>query len=183
MFPRCCPIIDPALRRKTVCTKGDWNEAGERFVPIRLSGAWWPTDGRPSLVSVARTLLPEAFQQALGRSTAEGTLHLGYPLDVFRAGSSGLMVRAVCSVPLRWKVAANDVVVFETIETSLTLNAGWMNFHRKQVNLKGLAERIAPGFPSAVGCFAGGRRRLGSWRCRERGCARWPEEGCRHRGS
>jgi very-short-patch-repair endonuclease len=128
--------------------KADWDEAGERFVPIRLSGAWWPTDGRPSMMSVARTLLPEAFQQALGRSTAGGTLHLGYPLDVYRAGSSGLMVRAVCSVPLRWKVAANDVVVFETIETDVTLNAGWMNFHRKQVNLRALAERIAPGFLS-----------------------------------
>ncbi len=128
--------------------KADWDEAGERFVPVHLSGAWWPTDGRPSLMSVARTLLPEAFQQALGRSTAEGTLHLGYPLDVFRAGSSGLMVRAVCSVPLRWKVAANDVVVFETVETNVALNAGWMNFYRKQVNLTALAERVAPGFLS-----------------------------------
>jgi AAA domain len=124
--------------------RADWNEAGDRFVPIRLSGAWWPTDGRPSSLSVARSILPGGFQQALGRSTGEGTFHLGYPLEVFRAGSSGLMVRAVCSVPLRWKVAVNDVIVFETIETSVTLNVSWMNFHRKRVNLKALAERIAP---------------------------------------
>ena len=124
--------------------RADWDEAGDRFVPIRLSGAWWPTDGRPSSLSVARSILPGGFQQALGRSTAEGTFHLGYPLEVFRAGSSGLMVRAVCSVPLRWKVAVNDVIVFETIETSVTLNVSWMNFHRKRVNLKALAERIAP---------------------------------------
>jgi hypothetical protein len=124
--------------------RADWNEAGDRFVPIRLSGAWWPTDGQPSSFSVARSILPDGFQQALGRSTAEGSFHLGYPIEVFWAGSSGLMVRAVCSVPLRWKVAANDVVVFETIETSLMLNVSWVNFHRKRVNLKALAERIAP---------------------------------------
>ena len=124
--------------------RADWDEAGERFVPIRLSGAWWPTDGRPSSLSVARSILPDGFQQALGRSTAEGTFHLGYPLEVYRAGSSGLMVRAVCSVPLRWRVAAKDVVVFETIETSVTLNVSWLNFYRKRVNLKALAERIAP---------------------------------------
>jgi hypothetical protein len=124
--------------------RADWDEAGDRFLPIRLSGAWWPTEGRPSSLSVARSILPDGFQQALGRSNAEGTVHLGYPLEVYRAGSSGLMVRAVCSVPLRWRVAAKDVVVFETIETSVTLNVSWLNFYRKRVNLKALAERIAP---------------------------------------
>jgi hypothetical protein len=149
LFPPCFLTTDPASPRKTATIRGLTGTRRETgSCPITLSGAWWPTDGRPSLLSVARSILPEGFQQALGRSTGEGTFHLGYPLEVFRTGSSGLMVRAVCSVPLRWKVAARDVVVFETIETSMTLNAGWTNFHRKQVNLKVLAERIAPGFPS-----------------------------------
>jgi hypothetical protein len=126
--------------------KADWGEVGERFVPIRLSGSWWPGAGRPSTFSVARTLLPQAFQQAVGHSKA-GAIHLGYPLDVFRAGA-GLMVRAICSVPLRWKVTTSDVIVFETIETTVSLNSGWMNFYRKHLDIKALADRIASGFPT-----------------------------------
>ncbi|WP_156428627.1 AAA domain-containing protein [Magnetospirillum sp. XM-1] len=125
--------------------KAGWDEAGTRFAPVRLSGPWWPTDGRPAILTVARSLLPEGFQQAMGRSTGDGTIHLGFPLDVFGQKSAGIMVRAVCSVPLRWKATQDDVVVFETVETSVTLNAGWMAYHRKHVNFQALAERIGNG--------------------------------------
>lgn len=125
--------------------KAGWDEAGTRFTPIRLNGPWWPTDGRPAILTVARSLLPEGFQQAMGRSTGDGTIHLGYPIDVFGQKSTGVMVRAVCSVPLRWKATQDDVVVFETVETSVTLNAGWMAYHRKHVNFQALADRIGTG--------------------------------------
>lgn len=82
----------------------------------------------------------------MGRSNGDGTIHLGYPIDVFGQKSTGIMARAVCSVPLRWKATKDDVVVFETVETSVTLNAGWMAYHRKQVNFQALAERIGPVF-------------------------------------
>jgi hypothetical protein len=58
------------------------------------------------------------------------------------------MVRAICSVPLRWKVTTSDVIVFETIETTVSVNSGWMNFYRKHLDIKALADRIASGFPT-----------------------------------
>ena len=122
----------------------NWDEAGTRFTPIRLSGPWWPSDDHPSQLTVARIMLQHGFQQAMGRMPGEKTVHLGYPLDVFRSGSSGFMVRAVCSVPLRWKTTKDDVIVFETTETAVCLNPGWMGFNRKAVNFKALAGRINP---------------------------------------
>jgi hypothetical protein len=121
--------------------KGDFAEGGARFVPAWPNGPWMPAADVRLVFTVARRDLPAEFQQALGRSKPEGAVYLGYPIDVFEPNPGSLLVRAIASLPLRWKAPSPELVTFEAIDTQFSLNGRWINHHRKTVDLVSLSRR------------------------------------------
>ncbi len=118
------------------------DEAGERFLPVQLEGTWWPTTTELPRFTIATQLLPPTFQQAMGRAKSDAVLHLGYPLEVFAASDDGLMVRAIASVPLRWKAIGDGLVELSPIDTSLSVNPNWISYHLKNFDFFALLRRL-----------------------------------------
>ncbi len=118
------------------------DEAGERFLPVQLEGIWWPTTTELPRFTIATQLLPPTFQQAMGRAKSDAVLHLGYPLEVFAASDDGLMVRAIASVPLRWKAIGDGLVELSPIDTSLSVNPNWISYHLKNFDFFALLRRL-----------------------------------------
>lgn len=133
-----------------------WHEAGERFVPVHLAKTWWPDRNRPAAYAIHRQSLPPTFQGALGRAATADVVRLGYPLDVFEPAAGELMVRAVATLPLRWKVAERDVIVFEPVESGFVLNPTWLSYQRKTADIAALARRIGAGLDTDDGTEAAG---------------------------
>ncbi|WP_262031059.1 AAA domain-containing protein [Microvirga sp. Mcv34] len=142
--------ISPLLRYYRSCLAAEervdassaWSEIGERSVPVRLSGAWWPEGHESVTFTISRKMLPEAFQQAIARAKNSQTIHLGYPLDLFEPSPGEIMVRAVASLPLRWRVEGPDLILLEPIESTFSLNPSWLAFHRKSVDVGSLVRQI-----------------------------------------
>ena len=118
------------------------DDIDRRFVPVRVSGDWWPAPSRTTKMYLAVSLLPAGFQETIAKANNSGVIHLGYPLDVFQTRDGSFWVNAVGTFAYRWKSDGNNRIELQAIDNSYVLNPAWVKAQKKFVDIAALLRRL-----------------------------------------